>query len=97
MNWTTIHSVQFRTRSNTFREFAFSLNAERDRAFGSGPRPNFELNFGSVQIGSGSNLSSEPNFYNPIKESQLFLLRTGLRSLLDCLAQDVLNQIYSST
>ncbi len=52
-------------RSNMFREFAFSPNAERDWAFGSGPRPNFELNFGSVQIGSGLNLSSEPNFYNP--------------------------------
>src|SRR6266481_9633091 len=60
-----LHSIQFGTHSNMFCEFAFSLNAEQDRAFSSGPRPNFELNFGSVQIGSGLNLSSEPNFYNP--------------------------------
>ena len=53
--------VQFELVRTRFRQIAICLNLELDLRFGSGWRPNLELNLGSVCIGSGSNLGSEPN------------------------------------
>ena len=44
-------SVQFELSLHQFGKFDFGLNPE--------------LNLGSVQLGSGSNFNSEPNFSNP--------------------------------
>jgi len=59
------HLVQFELSSHRFSKFDFGLNPKLDQGFSSGPRPNFELNLGSVQLGSGLNFSSELNFSNP--------------------------------
>jgi len=59
--WICSDLVRFEPVRTRFRQIAICLNLELDLRFSSGWRPNLELNLGSVHIGSGSNLGSEPN------------------------------------
>ena len=51
-----------------FKPLYHWLNLELDLRFSSANTPNLELNFEFSSRGSGSNLSSEPNFSNTILE-----------------------------
>jgi len=68
--WICSDLVRFELVWTRFRQIAICLNLELDLRFGSGWRPNLELNLGSVRIGSGSNLGSEPNL-------AITIIRTG--------------------
>jgi hypothetical protein len=53
----TLNLLRFGLVRTRFRQIAICLNLELDLRFGSGWRPNLELNLGSVRIGSGLNLA----------------------------------------